>query len=207
MWFYIFLGLKLSWKNIFSLLREIKVIRLVHSGCIYFHIFIIIDNKISFYHIYHVYWVLFIVSLLNSTCVVPGFRISSLPCVALFLPNSVLSREFFFYYLQINSTQGLQRVGRHLFWPYAPFSAFYTMFEKDKFAVFIFVFTMIYYKFPSNNFGLLWRTFFQQCSSLISYPSISFSINISCVWKCARLYRFSKEILNKLNQTFVPFYV
>lgn len=41
-------------------LRDNNEVRLVHSGCIYFHIFIIIDDKISFYHIYHLYRVLFI---------------------------------------------------------------------------------------------------------------------------------------------------
>lgn len=109
-WFYFFLGLKWSWKNLF-VLRDIKEVRLVHSGCIYFHIFIIIDNKISFYHIYHLYWVLFICIIAHICWTIQVlYRVPDVYSLQHCICLTLYQAGNFFYYLQINSTQGLQRV-------------------------------------------------------------------------------------------------
>lgn len=92
-------------------LRDNNEVRLVHSGCIYFHIFIIIDDKISFYHIYHLYRVLFICIIahteLYKCC--NGFQTLFITACSTFCLTLYRAGNFF-YYLQINSTQGLQGV-------------------------------------------------------------------------------------------------
>lgn len=84
------------------------------------------------------------------------------------------------------------------------------MFEKDLNCSIYFVFTLIYDKFPSNNSGQLYYGghFF---NSAHHFDSLLISFHLVQTYHVFEnvqdLYRFSKEILNKLNQTFVLFYV
>lgn len=168
--------------------QSILVVRLVQFGCIYFHIFIIIDKHFILSYLSSVSSTVHVTLTINHGYLLHTdvLRRSSSHDVAFRRLNSVFFMQGIYFYLQIDSTQGKQLLlnGIYILIICTIFSICTKTEKMIKCSIFTIFFRMFNNTNPSNNFGQFFeekKTSLHQCSSFVTSWHRFHLVYISCV--------------------------
>ena len=169
--------------------QSILVVRLVQFGCIYFHIFIIIDKHFILSYLSSVSSTVHVTLTINHGYLLHTdvLRRSSSHDVAFRRLNSVFFMQGIYFYLQIDSTQGKQLLlnGIYFLIMCTIFSICTKSEKMIKCSIFTIFFVCLIIPIQAiildNNFLKKKKTSLHQCSSFVTSWHRFHLVYISCV--------------------------